>query len=46
VECPIEPAEPDVAIGCVERLKKMGYGDEQEKEAQSKAKGGKKPEAK
>jgi len=36
----------DVAIGCVERLKKMGYGDEQEKKAQSKTKGGKKPKGK
>jgi hypothetical protein len=36
----------DVAIGCVERLKKMGYGDEQEKKARSKTKGGKKPKGK
>ncbi|MBM3493956.1 MAG: hypothetical protein FJX72_06505 [Armatimonadetes bacterium] len=36
----------DVAIGCVERLKKMGYGDEAERKAQSKAKGGKKPKGK
>jgi len=36
----------DVAIGCVERLKKMGYGDEQERKAQSRTRGGKKPKDK
>lgn len=36
----------DVAIGCVERLKKMGYGDENEKKAQSKTKGKSKPKGK
>jgi len=36
----------DVAIGCVERLKRMGYGDEAEKKAQSKTKGGQKTKGK
>jgi len=35
-----------LAVGCLERLRKLGYGDDQWRKAQSRTRGGKKPKGK